>query len=74
MDGAAGLDDGRHARAAGTLDVTASGKNASGACADACYMAQVALFFFGGQRCGLLCKGLGPDIVAKAIRNIVTYC
>ena len=37
-DGAAGLDDGRHAGAAGTLDVVAKGEERVRAQADARYM------------------------------------
>ena len=66
-DGAAGLDDGRHAGAAGTLDVVAKGEERVRAQADARYMAQVLFLLFGGQRRGLLGKGLGPDIVANDI-------
>ena len=66
-DGTAGLHDGGHAGAAGTLDVVAEGEEGIRAQAHAGDLAQVFLLFLGGQRGGLLGEGLGPDIVADDI-------
>ena len=66
-DGTAGLHDGGHAGATGTLDVVAKGEEGVGAQAHAGDLAQVFLLFLGGQRGGLLGEGLGPDIVADDI-------
>ena len=66
-DGTAGLHDGSHAGAAGTLDVVAEGEEGVGTQAHAGDLAQVFLLFLGGQRSRLLGEGLGPDIVADDI-------
>ena len=66
-DGAAGLHDGGHAGAAGTLDVVAEGEEGIRAKAHAGHFAQIFLLFLSGQRGGLLGKGLGPHIVANHI-------
>ncbi len=66
-DRAAGLDNGGHAGAAGTLDVVAKGEEGIGAQADTGNMAQILFLFLRGQGCGLLGEGLGPDIVADDI-------
>ena len=66
-DGAAGLHDGGHAGATGTLDVVAEGEESVGAQAHAGDLAQVFLLFLGGQRGGLLGEGLGPDVITNDI-------
>ena len=51
-DRAAGLDNGSHAGAAGTLDVVAKGEEGIGTQADTGNMAQVLFLFLRGQGCG----------------------
>ena len=66
-DGAAGLDDGRHAGTACALDVVAEGEERIRAEADAGDMAQVLFLFLSGQRLGLTGEGLGPDVVTDDV-------
>src|SRR5699024_7743290 len=62
-DGAAGLDDGGHAAAAGPLDVVPKGEERVGAQAHAGDMAEVLFLLLGGEGLGLAGKGLSPDVV-----------
>ena len=55
-DRAAGLDNGGHAGAAGTLDVVAKGEEGIRAQADTGNVAQVLFLFLRGQGCGCSVK------------------
>ena len=66
-DGAAGLDDGGHAGAAGALDVVTEGEESVRTKAHAGHLAEVSLLFLGGQRLGLAGEGLGPDIITDDV-------
>ena len=66
-DRAAGLDNGSHAGAAGTLDVVAEGEESVRTKANTGHLAEVSLLFLGGQRLGLAGEGLGPDVIADDI-------
>ena len=66
-DGAAGLNDGGHAGAAGPLDVVAEGEERIRTEGHAGDLAEVGFLFLRGQGGGLLGEGLGPDVVADDI-------
>ena len=69
-DGAAGLHNGRHAAAAGTLDVVAEGEEGIAAQATPVTVASQALLFLRVSGCGLLGEGLCPDVVADDILGV----
>ncbi len=69
-DGAAGLDDGSNAGAAGPLDVVAEGEECVRTQAHAGDVAQVLFLFLSGQRLGLTGESLGPDVVTDDVPGV----